>query len=188
MPTKITKKYNSRNPHFPEYPIDHPKNRPYVRSLAKHLLSNTKNSAKPHHLKYPGVRDTGNVGKKNTLTVEQVEKKILESGGVCAITGDKLHFANLGVMQYPTAARREGLLTEEQSPRRPSVDRIDSSKPYEAGNIQIVTIRGNAGKGSYDVPQRKEVATVLVEVGAVKFTFNEVSASYIGEVYEKLVK
>jgi hypothetical protein len=182
MANKVTKTYTSRYPYFPEYPIDHPKNRPYVRSLAKYLLGKTKNCAKPHHKKYPGVRDNGNVGKKNTLTVQQIEQRILESGGVCAITGDKLHFANLGVMQHPALSKKEGLLTEEQSPRRPSVDRIDSSKPYEVGNIQIVTIRGNAAKGPYDiVPQRKEVVAVSVEVGVVKVTFNAVSASFLSD-------
>jgi hypothetical protein len=181
MTPKLTKTYISRYPYFSEYPIDHPKNRPYVRSLAKHLLAKTKKSAKPHHEKYPGVKDNGNVGKKNTLTREQLERKILESGGVCAITGDKVHFADIGVMLNPTSAKQLGLLTEEQSPRRPSVDRIDSSKPYEEGNIQIVTIRGNAAKGPYDVPQRKEVATVVVEVGMLKLTLNDVSASFIGD-------
>ena len=77
----------------------------------------------------PGFR-----GKTITLTREGALQLFLAQGGRCALTGVPLWFTKLrtNFNLYTTA----------------SLDRIDSGKPYEAGNVQWVHKAVNMMKGS----------------------------------------
>ena len=54
-------------------------------------------------------------------------------------------------MENPTDALRFGFMTEDQKLRRPSIDRIVSSKKvYDVENSRLVTMAENMGRGNSD--------------------------------------
>ena len=68
-----------------------------------------------------------------SVTKEQALQLFLSQGGRCALSNTPLYFTRLGSNKYTTA----------------SIDRIDSSKGYEMGNIQWVHKKVNMMKGSF---------------------------------------
>lgn len=76
-------------------------------------------------------------GKVVKLTLDDIEELIINSNGVCAVSGLPL-----------TCERRNPLLA--------SIDRIDSNKGYVKGNVQLVATCVNLAK--HTLPQEQFVA------------------------------
>jgi hypothetical protein len=70
---------------------------------------------------------------------QQLEELWEECGGRCAFTGIQLHLRN-----------RRGKADTQNTFLIASIDRIDSSKPYERGNVQWVSCGLNLAKGNVD--------------------------------------
>lgn len=75
-------------------------------------------------------RSAAKGGHKNTMTRADIENLIIESDGVCALSGVKLS-------------------TLHNDPNKASVDRINSNKGYVKGNIRLVTTRSNIMKNQW---------------------------------------
>jgi hypothetical protein len=142
-------KYNPTIKYNPSYPIYHKENDAYVKYLANRLYSNIKKTSKAYHLKHTGVPDRGAKGKVVTVTPLQLESLIRNSNGRCAISGVELFFGPPQSFTEPTKMLNDKHMTEDEALRRPSVDRINSSKGYTADNIQLTTMSSNAAKGKY---------------------------------------
>jgi hypothetical protein len=75
-------------------------------------------------------------GIKHTITKDYLETLFIGCQGFCPITGIKLETATGSI-----AVR---------NPKGISVDRIDSAKGYEPGNVRIVSTWYNNAKGAWD--------------------------------------
>lgn len=76
------------------------------------------------------------------LTKEQIEQKLIEQNGFCALSGIKL-------------------LPRTKSPYCPSLDRIDSNKGYYYENIQIVCSMVNVMKNKFNEKEFIEVCRLI---------------------------
>lgn len=78
-----------------------------------------------------------------------------------SFTLDDLHHKYLNDSKYLSAHAR-WLLSGRESALKPSVDRIDCTKPYTADNIQMITWRENRDKGDREAirTRRSEVVEV----------------------------
>lgn len=74
-----------------------------------------------------------------TISVDDVKKAWLDGNGTCPVTGWKLTLPH-GTLGYRKRTPRH---------QRASLDRIDSSKGYEPGNIRLTCIMANFAKGSF---------------------------------------
>lgn len=77
------------------------------------------------------------------ITVAEVEALYVKQQGRCALTGRTLSF-------------------EKLHPDKISLDRIDSSKGYEAGNIQLTTALANRIKFTLDNGELTRFATAVI--------------------------
>jgi hypothetical protein len=85
------------------------------------------------------------------LTLEDVERLVVESGGRCAVTG-------------VTLSTDRGLLPEGRKMRRPwapSLDRLDSAKGYAAGNCRIVCCAANFAMSQWGEEVLVEMAKAI---------------------------
>jgi adenine-specific DNA methylase len=186
MTNKLTENYKPRIEYNAEFPLDDLKNRPFVEQLARFLATRSKHSAKSYADKNKGVKNSGKGGKEYTVTIKDFIEAIIKSNGKSP-DGTIIHFAPLGIFNMPTQAIAAGLLTSEQQSRFPSIDRIDSSKGYIPGNIQLTTKRYNLGKSSNDVvvtPIIKENVTLKWKGIEVEM---EVTSSFLANTLKELV-
>jgi hypothetical protein len=150
MASTLTKNYSPRVKYDSRYPINHPNNKEYVKQLAVWGMERIKGSAKSYAKKNKGVKDTGKPDKVITVTLEDLERVIIDSNGKSP-NGNDIHFASVGILRNPGTAEKLGFVTSEQRSRFPSWDRIDSSKGYIPKNIQLTTKSYNLGKSSYNI-------------------------------------
>ena len=184
----LTQNYNPRIKFNSDYPIEHPTNKGYLDMLSTFLLTRTKTSAKPYWKKHIGVKDTGKPGKEWTITQEDIKKAIIKSKGKSP-NGINIYFGPHGILQEPGRAKQIGLLTEDENNCFPSIDRIDSTKGYVSGNIQLTTKNYNLGKSSDNVLptyQIDKTITVSLDYKGVKME-TEMTASFFANVVKELV-
>lgn len=94
---------------------------------------------------------TKNKRKECSITLDDVRNQWEKQKGICPYTGLK--------MILPTTSKRA-----IYCPRMASIDRIDSSKPYEKNNIQIVCVSMNYAKNSFSDLETKEFIREIIEV------------------------
>lgn len=88
----------------------------------------------------------GNIrGHKFSLSIDYLRKLWDKQKGRCAYTGIPLVLPDY---RY------------ERSPRKASLDRIDSSRGYEEGNVEFVSVFVNLGKNGFD---KQEIIELLNE-------------------------
>lgn len=90
--------------------------------IAAHMHRRAKGNAKARGIEYH-------------LTVEDVENLLRVSGYQCAVSGKALTL-------WQDAISAKG-------PWGPSIDRIDSSQPYIAGNVRIVCVAANVAMNQW---------------------------------------
>jgi hypothetical protein len=188
MKSKLTANYKSRFPYYSEHPLNHPKNAGYVCSLAKWALNRIKSSAKPYSDKHKGVKDNGKPGKVISITARDLEEIIIKSNAISP-DGVSIHLASLSVLNQPGTAMKLNMLTSEQRNRFPSIDRIDSSKGYVKGNIQLTTKNYNLGKSNNTILSNQQIeknTLVFNYNGLENITITEVSASFVNDLLRKL--
>jgi len=78
-------------------------------------------------------------GKNNNLTLEYLKQLWESQNGICSFTGWR--------MELP---RHASGWNESSSPKRASLDRIDSSKGYIQGNVRFVSVIANYARNSFD--------------------------------------
>lgn len=71
--------------------------------------------------------------------------------GICAVSGLTLDFA-----------------VARGNPRGPSIDRIDSSKGYVPGNVQVVCLQANMAKGKWDYDSLLEFCKGVTQCSRLK--------------------
>lgn len=183
----LTENYNPRIKFNSDYPIEHPNNKGYLDMLSALLLTRSKTSAKPYYKKHKGVKDSGKPGKDLTITQDDIRKVIIKSNGKSP-NGVSIYFGPHGILQEPGRAKQIGLLTEDENNRFPSIDRIDSTKGYIPGNIQLTTKSYNLGKSSDNVLptyQIDKTITVSIDYKGVKME-TEMTASFFANVVKEL--
>ena len=184
--SKLTKDYKPRVVFNENYGIGHPINDEYVSSLAGYLMARVHSSARPYHLKHPGVTDNGSKGKLVTITKEQMKQKVRECNGKSP-DGTSIYFGPTAYLSNVKKAIAFGFMTKEENSRKPSTDRIDSSlKEYSSQNIQITTKKYNLGKSEDDVPSVSGVANVKIEIGKVNITLDAVTPQYLAAYTQSL--
>jgi hypothetical protein len=142
-----------------------------------------------YHKKHKGVKNNGNTGKEVKLTLDDIKRMVIESEGKSKLSGKKLFFGPVTVMGAPAAALTLGFMTEDQKQRRPSIDRIVSSKKvYDVENSRLVTMAENMGRGNSDtdVGYSSEYVTVTLEYKTAKVTLTECTSSYLVDVLKNL--
>ena len=154
----------------------------YLRSVAGHLFDRVNNSARPHHIKYNGVKNNGARGKEVLITKEDILELLIQQNGICAGTGKKMYFGDVNHMfECSNEAIKAGLMTEEDNWNKPSIDRISSGGDYSFDNIQITTIGYNLGTGSTKKMKKIDfVEPNVVEIPIIQtiITFGSLSASF----------
>jgi hypothetical protein len=185
----LTKNYKPIVTFNEEYSIGHSINARYLTSVAKYLMSKIKQSSKQYHEKHYGVKNNGKPGKEIRLTLDDIKRMVIESEGKSKLSGKKIFFGPIVVMENPTAALTLGFMTEDQKLRRPSIDRIVSSKKvYDVENSRLVTMAENMGRGNSDTDAgySSEYATVTLEYKTAKVTLTECTSSYLVDVLKNL--
>lgn len=92
-------------------------------------------------------------GKKFALTLESIKAQWDSQNGTCPYTGWK--------MENP--ATTKAFNTAKKTPRRASLDRIDSSLGYEIGNVQFVAMMANFAKNTFTRCQLVEFCRAVAE-------------------------
>ncbi len=180
MNSKLTKDYKSRFPYYSELPLNHPNNEPFVDSLATWGMDRINSCALPYHAKNKGVKDNGARGKEVTITKSQLKEIIIKSNGISP-NGQEIYLAPTGILRKPGEAERLGLITSEQRNRFPSFDRIDSSKGYISGNVQLTTKNYNLGKSNNTIllKTQTERGNVTFNFKGIDVNLNEVTSSFL---------
>lgn len=182
----ISPEFRPRVSFNPKFKLNDSENAPYVKALAAFGMARIKNSARPYHEKHRGVSDRGATGKPVELTLLDIEKIIINSNGVSP-NGVPIYFAPLGILRIPGPAEKAGLVTEEERNRFPSFDRIDSSKGYVVGNVQLTTKGFNLGKSSQSINTTS--TTTLANISLKYYDINvemSVSASFLADTLKQL--
>ena len=189
MANVLTKDYKPRDVYYTEHSIDHPKNIPYVNQLITWCQERILTSAKPYHEKHFGVKNRGAIGKEINITRDDLRKMIIDSNGKSP-NGIDIHFAPVGILRKPGEAERLGLVTSEQRSRFPSVDRINSSKGYISGNIQLSTKSYNLGKSNNDVKYdlKEKLITATIKWYGIEVSINEITSSFLANTMKELAK
>ena len=185
----LTKNYKPIVTFNKEYSIGHSINARYLTSVAKYLMSKIKQSSKQYHEKHNGVKNNGKSGKEIRLTLDDIKRMVIESEGKSKLSGKKLFFGPATVMENPADALTLGFMSEDQKLRRPSIDRIISSKKvYDVENSRLVTMAENMGRGNSDTDAgySSEYTTVTLEYKTAKVTLTECTSSYLVDVLKNL--
>ena len=181
----LHKNYRPRIQFNENFSIGHEINSEYLDSLVTWLMSKIKKSSRPYHEKHSGAKNNGKIGKVVTITKHKLRELIIQSNGVCSISGEPLYFGPIQIMQNPTDALKFGLMTADEKSRRPSADRIDSSlKEYSDENVQITTMKSNLGKSDFDVVST--TTSVILEYKQTKVNIDNCSSSYLIDVLRGL--
>ena len=180
MNSRLTKDFTPRFPYYSEFPLSHSQNEPYVNSLVIWAMERIKQCALPYHKKNRGVSDNGAKGKEVTITASELKEVIIKSNGVSP-NGQPIYLAPVGILRKPGEAERVGLVTSEQRNRFPSIDRIDSSKGYIKGNVQLTTKNYNLGKSNNTIllKEQTEKGNVTFNFKGIDVNLNEVTSSFL---------
>ena len=101
-----------------------------------------------------GTRDRSKLkGQPCQLTSSDVEMLLGRSAGCCELTG--IEFSKIN----PSSSRR--------SPFSPSIDRVDSSKPYSVKNCRVVCTAVNIALSDWGEAVFKEVARGYCKINEV---------------------
>jgi hypothetical protein len=186
MANELSKDYKPRIVYDVNYPLNHRNNYPFVVQLARWCKERIDSAARPYDKKHNGVKDNGKPGKEVNVTLNDLEQMIIKSNGKSP-NGVDIHLAPVGILRKPGEAQRLGLVTNEQRSRFPSVDRIDSSKGYIRGNIQLTTKSYNLGKSSNDVsPTYHTIEKVTLKWKGVEVELNQPTASFLANTIKEL--
>ena len=94
----------------------------------------------------------------STIDVEYLKEMWNKQRGICPYTGIK--------MILPSTTQEYSLL---HSPKKASLDRIDSTKGYSKGNVEFVCCTINLAKNSFTRNEMKEFfSEIMVEPGGVE--------------------
>lgn len=103
------------------------------------------------------IARNGNARRQVTLTEDQLLRVLAASKGCCQVSGIPFTFNNTsGCPRNPWA---------------PSLDRIDSTKPYRAGNVRVVCVAANTAMSDWG-------AGVLVKLAHAVAAKHGLRASY----------
>ena len=186
MASSLTKNYKPRVSYDSNYPISHPNNAEYVRSLAVWGMARIKSSAKAYHKKHKGVKDNGKPGKQVTITIDDLKEIIIKSDGKSP-NGADIYFGPTGILLNPGKAEEFKMITKEQRSRFPSFDRIDSSKGYIKENLQLVTKSYNLGKSSDDIAGTELAETATLKWNGVEVQITNFTSSFLANTIKQLV-
>ena len=133
-------KYNSKNQKY--YNADN-RQKDYTKNKERDLARNRKYRSENYAqtLSIYAKRRARHKGIKFNIMVEDIQKAIDQSNGVCPILHIPLEIS-----------------TKSMDPNSPSLDRIDNSKGYEIGNIHIISNRANILKRDASLHEMKQIA------------------------------
>lgn len=94
-------------------------------------------------------------GWSSCLTLEELSKILLMSGGVCALTGIKM------LMNAP-----------KRHPFSMSIDRVNSELGYSYGNVRLVCLAVNLGMSHWGEEALMQIARALVGRELIKTAYN----------------
>ena len=185
MATTLTKNYSPRVRYDSNYPISHSKNAEYVKQLAVWAMERIGTSAKAYHEKHKGVKNNGTPGKQVTVTLDDLKEMIIKSNGKSP-KGADIYFGPVCILRKPGESERLGLVTNEERTRWPSVDRIDSSKGYIPGNIQLTTKRYNLGKSSSNASSDQLIEKATIKWNGIEVEITNPTASFLANTLKEL--
>jgi hypothetical protein len=178
----LKKSYTARITYNPNYPIGSKENKEWLKSQSTYLYRNILKSARAYYNKHE-LSDKARFNSRSkpkdvTITIEDIERAIIKSNGVSP-DGTPIYFGPITLQRNPTKAIQLGLMSRDESMRKPSVDRIDSKNGYVNGNIQITTMAYNLGKGVGNgvVLPKKESPAIVVRFNGIEVQFSEIPDS-----------
>ena len=186
MPIKLTESYTPTITYQSNYNIGSKENERYINSLSKYLYGLILKSARAYsqkHLLEDGAKSRSNSKPKEvTVTDVDIKQSIIKSKGISP-DGTPIYFGPITLMRNPTKAIELGLMSPVERMRKPSVDRIDSTKGYTPDNIQITTMEFNLGKGVgagttvKPIPSIPSIPSVTIRYKGVEVQFGELPDS-----------
>ena len=116
----------------------HAKNRQNEYSPFVYFIAKSKSEDRKRHYGIP------------TITKKYLKQLWDQQKGICPYTGIKMILPENSQKYYKT-----------RSPKRASLDRIDSSKGYVEGNVEFVCLTINLAKNSFTREEMKEFLTEI---------------------------
>lgn len=112
------------------------------------------------------VARLGHIRRQVLLTEKQMLRVLKKSRGLCAVSGLPLSFENTsGCPRNPWA---------------PSIDRIDSTKPYTARNVRVVCVAANTAMSDWGAGVLVRLAEGVVQKHGVRANCAQMTANAPG--------
>jgi IS30 family transposase len=141
--TRLLRKHNIRQRTLSEeYSDIYTPFRYYLKSNSKYIRTG----------KYPKIPKN----KKDRITLPYLKQLWEKQKGICAYTGIKMKLYTTSLAKYSKKSMKDDI-------RFASLDRIDSKKPYQIGNIQFVTWPINLAKNDLSDKQMKRYVNLIIE-------------------------
>lgn len=96
-------------------------------------------------------------GLPHSITIDDLREMASLSGGRCALSGLKF--------EYGLAKEVDGLNTRRKRPWAPSIDRIDSTRGYDIGNVRLVCVAVNIARQDFPDSVLYRIAEGLSNMG-----------------------